>query len=942
MPSCRSNLAIEYLTTSIKKQRLSTSAGEGMGHGRRDAEELLSYLDPEEVPPIPILALRHRFDGGSNSSHGPAGITNISAPREGFSSERTTNTVSGQHRRGENPSLNEEHKRMLLEPLKFDQINARQMTIKKAHAKTCNWLLKKPEYLNWLDVTKLGEHHGFLWIKGKPGAGKSTIMKFAHADARTKMKDRIVISFFFNARGVDLEKSTIGMYRSLLLQLLEGVPELRSVFGFLVLTAWSSSGHHQWNVESLKELFEQAIKGLGQSALVCFIDALDECDERQIRDMISFFQHVGEAAAAANIQFQVCFSSRHYPHITVSKGLSLVLEGQEGHSQDITKYVASELEIGHSKLAEQIRGELQDKASGVFMWVVLVVEILNKEYDRGRMKELRKKLQDIPGDLHELFRDIIKRDRNSTNELLLCIQWVLFARQPLTPEQLYFAILSSVEPEPRSEWDSEDTIKRFILDSSKGLAEITRSNNPTVQFIHESVTDFLLKENGFGEIWPDFRSNFQGQSHERLKQCCFTYMNVVVSNYLDLSKPLPKASSKEAADFRLSAAKAFPFLEYAERNVLYHADAAEGSDIAQGNFIQSFQLECWIKLDNLFEKHEVRRHTPNATLLYILAETNMSNLIKIHPSIQSYLEVEDERYGLPLFASLATGSKEAVQTFLEAHTANQSPGSLPHELRSQFCQDESRQGKLGRSFKYSDRRTILSYLAELGDKAIFSLVLKAGKFMPDSKDGDGRTPLWHAVINGHEAVVKLLLETGKVDIDSKDKDGRTALSWAAGNGNETPAKLLLETGKVDVDSKDKDGRTPLSWAVGFWKGFVAEGLTRLLLETGKADVDSKDKDGRTPLSWAAGRWPAWNGNETLVKLLLETGKVDVDSKDKDGRTPLSWAAESGNETPAKLLLETGKVNVDLKDKGGRTPLSWAARHKAVVKLLQLYLNNLYN
>ena len=108
--------------------------------------------------------------------------------------------------------LNEEQKRMLLDSLRFDQIDTRQITIKNAHAKTCKWLLEKSEYLNWLDATKLGKHHGFLWIKGKPGTGKSTLMKFALINARKTMKDRIVISFFFNARGEYIEKSTVGIY----------------------------------------------------------------------------------------------------------------------------------------------------------------------------------------------------------------------------------------------------------------------------------------------------------------------------------------------------------------------------------------------------------------------------------------------------------------------------------------------------------------------------------------------------------------------------------------------------------------------------------------------------------------------------------------------------------------------------------------------------------
>jgi ankyrin repeat protein/nucleoside phosphorylase len=926
------------------------------------AKELLSYLDPEDRQVPPILTLQQPLHGEFNVSRGLPGSANIPTRRQGSPAQQST--VLGQHPRGGTPSLSEEHKRMLLDSLKFDQIDARQMTIKKAHAKTCRWLLSKPEYLDWLDNTKLREHHGFLWMKGKPGTGKSTIMKFALVNARKTMKDRIIKSFFFNARGEDLEKSTVGLYRALLSEILERVPELQCVFDPLELRTWNSGGHHQWGVELLKDLFEQAILRLEQASLMCFIDALDECAEHQVRDMISFFEHVGERTVDAGIHFRVLFSSRHYPYITIKRGLELILEGQEGHIQDITNYVNSELKIGHSNRAMQIRGELQQKASGVFMWVILVVGILNKEYDRGRVHALQQILHRIPGDLHELFRDILTRDSHNRNELLLCIQWVLFARQPLKPEELYFAILSSIEPEALAEWNTDvitiDVIRRFILNSSKGLAEITRSKAPTVQFIHESVRDFLLKENGLCKIWPDFGSNLQGQSHDQLKQCCSTYINVDVSRHVDLNKPLAKASSKEAASLRESVAKTFPFLEYAVRNVLYHADAAEGSGIAQGDFIQGFQLSHWVQLDNLFEKHEVRRHTQTVSLLYILAESNLSNLIGVHPCVLSCFDVEGERYRSPFCASLATGSGEALRTFMQAYTANMHRESRLRVLCDKYCQDGSRNPSLGRDFRFSKQRTILSYIAELGDEVVFAVLLETGKFMPDSRDKDGRTPLSWAAVNGNGAVVKLLLATGQVDPDPKDNFGRTPLSWAAENGNEVVVKLLLATGQVDPDSKDSFGQTPLSWAAENGN----EATVKLLLATGQVNPNSKDNGGQTPLSLAAvkgneavvklllaigqvdpdfkdnsGQTPlllaAATGDEAIVKLLLITGRVDPDPKDAYGRTLLSRAAATGNEATVKLLLATGQVDPDSKDNRGQTPLSWAAGkgNEAIVKLL---------
>jgi hypothetical protein len=173
------------------------------------AKELLSYLDPEDRRVPPILTPRQPLHGGSNVSCELPGSSNIATPCEASAAQRST--ILGQHRRGGIPPLSEEHKWMLLDSLKFDQIDARQMTVKNAHAKTCRWLLNKPEYFDWLDNNKLGEHYGLLWMKGKPGTGKSIIIKFALTNARKMMKDRIIMSFFFNARGEDLEKSTVGL-----------------------------------------------------------------------------------------------------------------------------------------------------------------------------------------------------------------------------------------------------------------------------------------------------------------------------------------------------------------------------------------------------------------------------------------------------------------------------------------------------------------------------------------------------------------------------------------------------------------------------------------------------------------------------------------------------------------------------------------------------------
>ena len=41
--------------------------------------------------------------------------------------------------------INDDQKRALLDSLRFDQIDARQTSVKVAYGKTCKWLLKKSE-----------------------------------------------------------------------------------------------------------------------------------------------------------------------------------------------------------------------------------------------------------------------------------------------------------------------------------------------------------------------------------------------------------------------------------------------------------------------------------------------------------------------------------------------------------------------------------------------------------------------------------------------------------------------------------------------------------------------------------------------------------------------------------------------------------------------------
>ncbi|KAK3343473.1 hypothetical protein B0T25DRAFT_485826, partial [Lasiosphaeria hispida] len=868
-------------------------------NGEKVVEDASSCL---HLPPIEIT--QHIGKDHMEMCRFP-GLDDVEYRKVAATLRRVMKVVAEMPKTARIPSLSDSQRAALLASLKFDQIDARQMSIRTAHSQTCKWLLKRPEYLDWLNAIKTPQHHGLLWIRGKPGTGKSTLMKFALTSSRRTMKDRTVLSFFFNARGSHLEKSTSGMYRSLLLQLLERLPRLQTIFESLGFASWNTHIQHTWSIETLKDGFEQAVHHLGETPTICFIDALDECDEDEIRDMVKFFQRLGEFAVASGVQFHVLFASRHYPHITIDRCLSLFLEGQEGHDKDIIAYVDSELKIGHGGVHEEIRRELQEKSNGVFMWVVLVVDILNKECDRGRTgRRLQQKLREVPGDLHKLFLELLTRDGNNRDGLLLSIQWVLFARRPLKPEELYFAVISGIEPEEVSEWNSDqlpiEAIQRFILNSTKGLAETTKSKIPTVQFIHESVRDFLLKENGLKEVWPDLGDNFYGASHSKLAQCSLSYIKSEAVVKLDMDPPKDVPSPEATATLRQSVGAAFPFLAYAAQNVLSHAEAAESSGVSQRDFIRSFPITHLVQPHNLFEKFKARQHTPNVSLLYLLAEYNLSALIRALSSGQSCFEQEGERYGPPIFAGMAMQSFEAVRAMLEVQAATQPPISELLTL-AECCERIDKDGYFKRDFRFSAGRGVISHAAEFGNEAFISACLVA--LDEDvNRASQKRTPLGYAALRGNEVAIRLLIEI-YADTEARGNDGKTPLSLAAMNGHEKSIQLLLERG-ADIEARDKDGWTPLIWAA--MNGH--EKSIRLLLERG-ADIEAKDEGGRTPLIWATR-----NGHEKSTQLLLERG-ADIKAKDKNGQTPLIRAAMNGHEKSIQLLLERG-ADIQAKDKNG--------------------------
>jgi hypothetical protein len=96
---------------------------------------------------------------------------------------------------------------------------------------TYEWLFEgRVAFVEWLQ-NKIDNK--LFWIRGKPGSGKSTMMKLALRDRRTVEhllhydgSDWVVAGFFFHDRGSRVQKSLEGLFGEILFQILQKYPRL--------------------------------------------------------------------------------------------------------------------------------------------------------------------------------------------------------------------------------------------------------------------------------------------------------------------------------------------------------------------------------------------------------------------------------------------------------------------------------------------------------------------------------------------------------------------------------------------------------------------------------------------------------------------------------------------------------------------------------------------
>ncbi|KAF2661187.1 hypothetical protein K491DRAFT_674163 [Lophiostoma macrostomum CBS 122681] len=438
--------------------------------------------------------------------------------------------------------------RTLLERLRFRKMVDRYEEIAVAHQATFRWIFEendssdsKPRtnFCSWLRTGR-----GLYWLSGKAASGKSTLMKFIdrHQTLREMLsvwaadKQFLVSSHYFWHNGTRMQRTLLGMLQALLCQVLEQRHDL-------ILAVFPELEHADTYFLSrllppvmpeVKAAITSLVKKAGGRGLkLCFlIDGLDEFEggDAELAELAEYLTSLGQSP-----HVKIIASSRPLAVFEDAFADCPKMRLQDLTFDDITAYVnqnvnrngrMKQLRVQTPQDADKLVSDIVTKATGVFLWVKLVVRsLLEGLRNFDNIDDLQERLKELPSDLEHLYRFMLQkispRYRSQASQLIQIVkQDALVHDSPIATLSLFFAneknpefaITAAIAPLSKDEkFQGCREMDRKLRSRTAGLLEVQHKLcnlqdasgavagssqsgyliESHVQFLHKSVTDFL-------------------------------------------------------------------------------------------------------------------------------------------------------------------------------------------------------------------------------------------------------------------------------------------------------------------------------------------------------------------------------------------------------------------------------------------------------------------
>lgn len=882
-----------------------------------------------------------------------------------------------------------------LQSLSYPEIDDRFHSIYSGLHGTCEWLFRQADYTAWVESKPTDQHDRLLWIKGKPGAGKSTLMKMIirQIESREQKIKSAVLHFFFDSQNNSrIQVTARGFFRSLICQLLQQDRHLLDRFLPLYRRKVNMHGiEWEWHTQELKDFLVSTSFEERKRPLFLVIDALDECDELHLEEVAEFLRDLVQVSPSNSSAIKVCLSGRYHPVIHVEDGLEIHLD--KHNKSDIVLYIERWLKPNDATPGlRRLATEVVTRASGVFLWVVLVVKTLVKARDEG--ETIHRMLQivlDLPKQLNDLIRQLMKAITDDHQEdALRIMQWVLFSQRAMSTTELRFALeVGRASKFKRHEQltssptfvSSDSQMEKLIRSRTKGLVETklfdAGSQNlqgglvvhvdhvQTVQFIHGSVKEFLLHHEGFAILDKSLAESPVAASHRHLAASCVHYLGSEEFSELPIiTAEADPAGSRKATAEEISLYNSFPLLEYSVDSVFDHIASAVFSHLTTPS---SEQVMCsmkrsfhiWRRLADLsLSRCFSEPRGSSTTFGHVAAEFNLIDWVMA--LIDQGLDVNaiGSRDMTLLQTAAVKGHEKLVSQLLSSGASVQIYGqgrfgnalsaaafsNKPSIVRAILASGADVNSGDSECSEYG---TALETAAQLPDtnEEIIDLLLDAGADIHIQAGRLGNA-LQAAASAGNKNVVKRLIAAG-AEVDAEGGEYGSALQAAAANGHEATLVLLLASGANPHVERGDYGPAVVVAACGehvnIVRHLVALDLASLLndQQTAGASTDySTELEQRIEETMALGRsikrWhEAVENDDTATMLILLKSGLDVNVRGGDLSSAWHSAALLGNASAMSVLVAQENIQPDMRNWHGCTPLWNATSEGHLSIVLQL-------
>ncbi|KAL2675642.1 hypothetical protein Neosp_011832 [[Neocosmospora] mangrovei] len=466
----------------------------------------------------------------------------------------------------------------LLQSLKFENMEERKNQIDENYPQTCHWIFEEPdEDYSWPATIGYGDYRPrarqkasprqgretpwdsftdwlgsgdpIYWISGKPGSGKSTLMKFLSSNPRTReflnkwQPEVQIFSHYFWKAGSEMQQNFKGLLCSLMYQIfcenrqvaLDYIRQTRDIHR-------KPSTIADWDTTKLETLLHTHIHG-STSGICLFIDGLDEfTPHRDYHDLLSLLKSL------LGSRVKLCISSRPEQILENHLRRPANLRMQDVTESDMRKYASGCLGQAISSIDQELHthslvDQMIEMADGVFLWIVLVSKSLAIGIENGdSYLDLRRRLDSMPGDLAALYKDMWLRSNDDHAIYQETASWffsIIFAAQcrgrSLPCLNLWsvsvFDLMAATDPavldqflDRGDKFSLEDIerrcsrIEKALETRSAGLLVVSKNpwppsvlsdrydilehyTNTEVGFIHRTAIDYLLHTQEGRDLW---------------------------------------------------------------------------------------------------------------------------------------------------------------------------------------------------------------------------------------------------------------------------------------------------------------------------------------------------------------------------------------------------------------------------------------------------------